>query len=43
MRKSRHTEEQIIGILAEQENGRKVSDICQNFTAPSSRIHSLTV
>jgi putative transposase len=29
MRKSRHTEEQIIGILAEQENGRKVSDICR--------------
>ncbi len=31
MRKSRHTEEQIIGILGEQEGGRKVLDICREY------------
>ena len=29
MRKSRFSEEQIIGILAEQESGMKVSEVCR--------------
>ena len=31
MKKTRYTESQIINILSEQENGRKLSDLCREY------------
>jgi len=31
MKKSKHSETQILKILSEQENGRKVSDLCREY------------
>jgi len=31
MKKSKFTESQIIGILKEQEQGKKLSDICREY------------
>ena len=40
MRKSRFTESQIIGILAEQEQGMKVSQICREHQISIPTFHN---
>ena len=40
MRKSRFTERQIIGILAKQEQGMKVSDICREHGISIPTFHN---
>ena len=40
MRKSRFAESQIIGILAEQEQGMKVSDICREHGISIPTFHN---
>ena len=40
MRKSRFTESRIIGILAEQEQGMKVSDICRGHGISIPTFHN---
>jgi putative transposase len=39
MRKSRYTEEQIIGALQEHERGAKIADLCRKFGVTETTFH----